>query len=41
MKAVMTSGDIATISYGSEWWAFPVEDLPAFRLCVMTSGSAS
>lgn len=34
MKTVVTSGDIATISYGSSWWAFPVEELHAVQaLC--------
>jgi hypothetical protein len=34
MKTVATSKGIATISYGSAWWAFPVEDLPAVQaLC--------
>jgi urocanate hydratase len=34
MKTVVTSGGISTISYGSAWWAFPVEDLPAVQaLC--------
>jgi hypothetical protein len=34
MKTVATCAGIATISYGSAWWAFPVEDLPAVQaLC--------
>jgi hypothetical protein len=34
MKTVVTSGGIATISYSSAWWAFPVEDLAAVQaLC--------
>jgi urocanate hydratase len=34
MKTQATSEGIATISYGSAWWAFPVEDLPAVEtLC--------
>jgi hypothetical protein len=34
MKTVATSEGIATISYGSAWWAFPVEDLHAVQaLC--------
>jgi hypothetical protein len=31
MKTV-TSEDIATISYGSSWWAFPVEELHAVQV---------
>jgi hypothetical protein len=30
-KTVVTSGDIATISRGSSWWAFRVEDLHAVQ----------
>ena len=34
MKTVTTSAGIETISYGSSWWAFPIEDLPAVQaLC--------
>jgi hypothetical protein len=34
MKTVVTSGDIATISFGSTWWAFPVQELHAVQaLC--------
>jgi hypothetical protein len=34
MKTVVTSEGIATISYGSAWWAFPVADLHAVQaLC--------
>ena len=34
MKTRATSGDVVTISYGSAWWVFPVEDLAAVQaLC--------
>jgi len=34
MKTVATNAGIETISYGSSWWAFPVEDLHAVQaLC--------
>lgn len=34
MKTVVTSGEIATISFGSAWWAFPVQELHAVQaLC--------
>jgi len=34
MKTQATSEGVATISYGSAWWVFPVEDLPAVQaLC--------
>jgi hypothetical protein len=34
MKTVTTSKGVATLSYGSSWWAFRVEDLPAVQaLC--------
>jgi hypothetical protein len=34
MKTVKTSRGIATISYGSAWWAFPVQELHAVQaLC--------
>jgi hypothetical protein len=34
MKTVATSAGVETISYGSSWWAFPDEDLPAVQaLC--------
>jgi hypothetical protein len=32
MKTVATSEGIETISYGSAWWAFRVEDLPAVQV---------
>jgi hypothetical protein len=31
MKTIVTSEDIETISYGSAWWGFPVQDLHAFQ----------
>ena len=31
MKTVVTSPGVKTISYGSSWWAFPVEDLHAVQ----------
>jgi len=34
MKTVKTSRGIPTISYGSAWWAFPVQELHAVQaLC--------
>jgi hypothetical protein len=34
MKTVRTSGDVATISYGSSWWPLPASEVPAVQaLC--------
>jgi hypothetical protein len=34
MRTVATTAGIETISYGSNWWAFPVDDLPVVQaLC--------
>jgi hypothetical protein len=34
MKTVRTSGDVATISYGAQWWPLPANDLHAVQaLC--------